>query len=149
MTRRRIRFAAIGGMLVLLTASSCSGDDGVLSVDGAWARSSARTQNAGAAYMSIEGGDLGDRLIGVSVSKDVAAMAELHESVMAGDGTMTMQAVPSVEIGPHSRVSFEPGGLHIMLMQLAEPLEDGATFSLVLRFEQAGDMTVEFEIRDE
>lgn len=148
MSRTWIRLAAIGGVLVLL-AASCSSNDGALSIDDAWARSSAGMQDAGVAYMTVAGGDQGDRLIGVSVSSDVAAKAALHESVMDEDGTMTMQAVPTIEIGANSRVLLEPGGFHIMLMQLVEPLEAGATFSLVLTFEQAGDITVEVEIRDE
>jgi len=106
-------------------------------------------QSAGVVYMTIVGGDQSDRLVSVSVSSDVAAMAELHESVMAEDGTMTMRAVSDVDIGSGSTVLFEPGGLHVMLVQLVDPLEMGATFSLVLTFERAGDLTIEVEIRDD
>jgi hypothetical protein len=45
-------------------------------------------------------------------------------------------------------VSLEPGGYHIMLLDLAEPLEDGDTFELTLRFEQAGEMDLTVDVRE-
>ena len=57
--------------------------------------------------------DTADRLIAVA---SPLAMAEMHESVMADDGTMAMNAVDGVDVPPNSTVAFESGGLHIMFM---------------------------------
>lgn len=134
-------------------AGACGGG-GDLGVDDVWARTSANTQNAGAAYMTITGGDTADRLVGVSVGSEVAAMAELHETAMGMDdsgestGMMTMQQVASIEVPADTEVMLEPGGFHVMMMQLAEPLQTGATFELTLVFEQAGQVKVSVEVRE-
>ena len=59
-----------------------------------------------------------------------------------GDGAMTMQEVESIPLPAGETVKLEPGGYHIMLLDLAEPLEEGMEFELTLTFEQAGELTV-------
>lgn len=135
-------------VVVALTAAACGGDGGI-DIDDAWARSSARMQNAGAVYMTITAGGDGDRLTGVSVDSSVAMMAELHETQMSDDGTMAMQEVPNMAIPADGELKLEPGSFHIMLMQLAEPLESGAEFPVTLTFENAGEVTVDVEVREE
>ncbi|MDH3308349.1 MAG: copper chaperone PCu(A)C [Acidimicrobiia bacterium] len=128
----------------------CSGT-ATVTIDDAWARTSASTQNAGAAYMTIVGGDTADRLVAVSVASAVARTAELHETTMGSgdtDGMMMMQEVPVLEIPAGERVSLEPGGYHVMLMMLAEPLVTGAAFDVTLTFEQAGEIVVPVEVRE-
>lgn len=140
-----------------------------------WARASADGQKNGAAYMVIRGGESADRLIAATVSTDIAARAEIHETVMAdadgtdsqadgdmgtggngmssngGDhgsgGAMTMREVEAIEIPAGEEVALEPGGYHVMLMELVEPLVAGDTFDLTLTFENAGDVTVTVEVR--
>jgi len=135
-------------VVLALTAAACGGDGGV-EIDDPWARSSARMQNAGAVYMTINAGGDGDTLIGVSVDSSVAMMAELHETSMNDEGTMAMQQVPNMPIPADGELSLEPGSFHIMLMQLAEPLETGAEFPVTLTFENAGEVTVDVEVREE
>ncbi|MGI9647074.1 MAG: copper chaperone PCu(A)C [Acidimicrobiia bacterium] len=138
--------------LALIVAACGGGGD--LAIDDAWARTSANMQNAGAAYMTITGGDTADRLIGVSVPSEVAAMAELHETAMGmGDdgestGMMMMQQVPSIEVPADAEVMLEPGGFHVMMMNLAAPLETGSTFDVTLMFESAGEVSVSVEVRE-
>jgi copper(I)-binding protein len=133
---------------VALTAAACGGDGGI-EIDDAWARTSASMQNAGAVYMTISGGDDADTLIGAAVDDSVAAMAEVHESSMSDDGTMMMQEVEGIDVPADGSVNLEPGGYHIMLMQLAEPLETGAEFTVTLTFEDAGDVEVDVEVRED
>lgn len=140
-------FALIAAMAIGITA--CGGDDsGGIEIDDPWARTSATVQNAGAAYMTLTAGDTADTLVGVSVDSSVAGMAQLHESVTGADGMMMMRAVPSIEVPANASVSLEPGGYHVMLMNLAEPLVAGAEFDLTLEFEGAGDVVVTVTVRD-
>jgi copper(I)-binding protein len=134
---------------VALTAVACGGGGGI-EIGDAWARTSASMQNAGAVYMTISADDEGDTLTGVSVDSSVAAVAELHETTMSDDdsGTMMMQEVVSIEVPTSGEVSLEPGGYHVMLMQLAEPLVAGNEFTVTLSFENAGDVDVNVEVRD-
>lgn len=148
--------------------------DDMPAISDAWARASADGQANGAAYMTITGGDRDDRLIGAAVSPEVAARAEVHETVMADDGdtdmanggtgssgtgmsgtgmsgmggTMTMREVDAIDIPAGEDVALEPGGYHVMLMELVEPLVAGDQFDLTLTFEQAGDVTVTLEVRE-
>ena len=143
------RLVALLAVLAMVFAA-CGDDDGgdAIEIGDPWARTSAMVQNAGAAYMTITAGDSGDTLIGVSVDSSVAGMAELHQSAMGDDGMMTMSMVPSIHVPANGSVSLEPGGYHVMLMNLAAPLEAGQTFEITLEFETAGEKTVTVEVRE-
>ncbi|HAX81851.1 MAG TPA: hypothetical protein DCY40_04710 [Actinobacteria bacterium] len=70
-----------------------------------------------------------------------------HDMGDMGDG-MTMQAVSRVPIGAGATVVFEPGGYHVMLLGLVEPLVAGASFEVTLTFESAGEIVVVAEVRE-
>jgi copper(I)-binding protein len=111
---------------------------GDLVVENPWARES--VTRTGAVYLTVRnGGDQDDRLVGVS--SEVADKAELHSSVMQ-DGVMKMRAVEAVDVPAHGEAVLEPGGLHIMLIGLKAPLEEGKSFALTLEFENAGGIEV-------
>jgi len=149
-------------VLVLLALAAvlvaCGGNDsaattgneitvGDLAIVDAWARPPAMAGGNAAAYFVVRNdGDAADRLIGVS---SPLAMAEMHESVMADDGTMTMNPVDGVDIPAGSSVAFERGGLHIMFMGVAEPPAVGDTISLTLVFQNAGEVTLDVPVRAE
>ncbi len=140
-------------LLIVVLLAACGGgatDEsaaGGISVEDAWARPPAMAGGNGAAYFLIRNdGNTADRLIGVS---SPLAMAEMHESVMADDGTMSMNPVDGVDVAPNSTVAFEPGGLHIMFMGVSEPPAAGDTVSLTLTFENAGEMTIDVPVREE
>lgn len=131
--------------LLWLTGVSVAQADDVIQVKDPWARETPPGVSHGAAYMTLvnEGG-VKDRLIGAR--SGVANVAELHTHLME-DGVVKMRGLEGVNVPPGTPVVFEPGGLHIMLIELKEPLEAGERFPLTLEFERAGDMTVEVEVR--
>ncbi|MDX2344996.1 MAG: copper chaperone PCu(A)C [Acidimicrobiia bacterium] len=134
--------------ILALVAGACGGeDDASLDVAEAWARSALGPN--GAVYLTIEGGDADTALSGVSVSSDVAASAQLHQTVMRDDGTMAMTRLPNVEIPAGSTVMMVPGGVHVMLMELAKPLELGDTLDMTLTFDSGTELTTTVEVRDE
>jgi copper(I)-binding protein len=57
-------------------------------------------------------------------------------------GVMKMRPAVSPEIPPGKEVRLEPGGMHIMLMQLRQPLREGESIPITLIFEEAGEITV-------
>jgi copper(I)-binding protein len=132
-----------------LLAAACGDDDASPDVNDAWARASAMVQNAGALYMTIEGGSDDAVVTGVSVPTDVAAMAMLHETAMDDDGAMSMSMVPQIEVPAGETVSLEPGGFHVMMMDLAAPLEVGQTFDVTVMFGDGTEVAVTAEVRDE
>ena len=138
-----------------------------ITLDGGWARTSPAMATAGAVYVEItNAGGVDDALVDVSVDPSVAARAELHETTAAeptddtdddgmgeGSGTtmggmMEMRPVEEIPVPAGGSVSLEPGGYHIMLLELAAPLEVGATIEVTLTFAEAGDLVLEAEVRD-
>jgi periplasmic copper chaperone A len=117
---------------------------GDLVIESPWARES--VTRTGAAYLTVRNdGDQDDRLIGVA--SEVTDKAELHSSVMQ-DGVMRMRAVEAVEVPAHGEAVLAPGGLHVMLVGLKAPLEEGGSFALTLTFEDAGEVEVMTTIED-
>ncbi len=124
-------------LLMLTACSSASG----MSVRGAVVAEPAGP--VAAAYFEIENtSETGDRLIGVRA--DVAE-AEIHRSFIEA-GTMRMEAMAFVDVGGGEVVVFQPGGLHIMLLDVAD-LQAGDTVNIILEFEEAGLVEIEAPVR--
>jgi periplasmic copper chaperone A len=97
--------------------------------------------SVGAVYFSIANAGLkADRLM--AISSPIAGKAEIHESRLV-NGSIEMRPVAWVECPPGATVKIEPGGLHVMLLGLTRPLAAGMQFPLMLRFRDAGSLTVQ------
>ncbi len=93
---------------------------------------------ATAMYFEITNtGEGPDRLVGV---QSEIGIAEVHRSYFDGE-LMHMEPVPEVIIGGGEVVVFAPGGLHIMLLEVAA-LEAGQTATVTLEFEVVGKIEV-------
>jgi len=135
-------------LAALLAAPVIAADFDVayLRVSDPWSRALPPVSPTGAAYFTIHNrGDTADRL--VSVETPLAGHAELHEHVHE-DGLMKMQKLDGLSVAPGEQVSFEPGGYHVMLFNLKQPLVAGTPYPLTLQFEQAGSLQVEVEVRE-
>jgi copper(I)-binding protein len=141
-----VRWLALLSALAVVLAA-CGGSD-VVSVENQWSRTSPNMTTAGVAYFEITASET-DRLIGAAVDPSIAAKVELHETSMNDEGAMMMQPVPAIDLPAGETVKLEPGGLHIMLMQLTEPLETGQTYILTLQFAESDDQEIEVEVREE
>jgi copper(I)-binding protein len=143
---RRALLALLAGVWALI---GCGGDDdepgagnAPVTVTDAWARSTSAAQTTGAVYFSVES-DSDDTLVSASVPSSIAARAELHEQVANDDGSMVMRALTDgLALTAGQPAVFEPGGLHVMLVDLAAPLVIGATFDLTLGFDHADAVSV-------
>ena len=131
-------------LVVLLLTSACAGSPEI-TIDDPWARPGFKGDNS-AVYLVINNStEQGDGLIGAS--SDVANMTEIHLSKMDAEGTMTMERQDLIGIPASETVTLEPGGLHVMLMNLVNDLNVGDTFDLTLAFQRAGDIVVEVEVK--
>jgi copper(I)-binding protein len=115
-----------------------------ITVDKVWARPSAGAAKTSAAYFTVSDAGKPDRLTGVSTP--AAAMAELHETIN-DNGIMKMRGVPGIALEPGKPVIFAPGGYHVMLMGLKQPLKVGDTFPLTLTFEHSAPVTVNVPVQ--
>ena len=94
-----------------------------------------------AAYLVIENGSgTDDQLVGIST--DVAGTVEIHRTTEDYEGRSTMEEQARLDVPAGATVTFEPGGLHLMLLQVSEPLEIDGTFDLELEFVEAGEVRV-------
>jgi len=128
-------------------AAQVAGETSPHRIAGAWSRAMPPTAPTGAVYFTVENtGQQPDRLLGAYTQR--AGRTELHTHIHEGE-VMRMQQVDSVELPAGSRVEFKPGGNHVMLFDLRQPLNEGERFSLTLKFEHAGDVPVEVSILED
>lgn len=66
---------------------------------------------------------------------------------MDGGGMMSMQPVESIPVAAGATVALEPGGYHIMLLDVKKVLAVGDTIDVTLTFEKAGEVTTTAEVR--
>jgi periplasmic copper chaperone A len=157
-TRRPLTLLA--ALALVVGAAACGDDDDTdtggngddvtaeVTVEDAWARTSPMAASNGAAYMILTS-TVDDRLVAASVDEAVAATAEVHETAMDDEtGEMAMREVAGIDLPAGTAVTLEPGGYHVMLLDLASPLEPGTTIEVTLTFEEAGEQTVTVEVRD-
>lgn len=124
---------------LFLTACSKPASPGIR-VSDAWARATAAGQTSAAVYADIDNrGGMGDVLI--AVSSDRAAHAMLHEGNVE-NGIAKMRMVERLDLAPGRHTELKPGGSHIMLMGVREPLTAGQRFTLRLKFEKSGEIEV-------
>ncbi len=84
-----------------------------------------------AAYFLLDNGTR-DTVVVDSVTTTVTGMVELHETTIDSAGVARMRPVEALVVPPDSVVTLRPGGLHLMLMNVAEPLEAGQRIPLTL-----------------
>ena len=116
-----------------------------ITIADAWARESPPSTTNGAVYMTLlNQGQATDRL--VSAAGEVSETIELH-TVRMEESMMKMRRIDAIPVVPGIPTMLKPGGFHIMLLGLKQPLVAGRTFPLRLRFEQAGEITVDVSVR--
>jgi copper(I)-binding protein len=129
----RLLFAVLLAALPVATFA----DQSAIHLDHAWSRA-ALAGHEGAVYLTIVGTGTGDTLTGITTP--VSAKAELHQSVN-DHGVVKMRPVADLSIEPGKPVTLAPGGYHIMLMDLKQPLKQGDSFPITLSFAKAGQIT--------
>jgi len=137
---------AVGlGVVLARSLGNESGGNQIL-IERPWSRETPKSAVTGAGYMTIKNrGDKADRL--VSAESDMAQRAELHQTTNE-DGIMKMRAVTDGIVVPaKGQIDLQPGStFHIMLVDLREPLKEGARVPLLLTFERAGAIAVELAV---
>lgn len=138
---------ALALTMLAMTPTAWAGDAklGALEIKSAWARATPPKAPAGGAFLSVtNGGTAADSLI--SARSDVAKTVELHTHLQQGD-VMRMAAVDKIDVAPGQTVALAPGGLHVMLIGLKQPLTEGASFPLELTFANAGKVVVTVDVK--
>ncbi len=134
-----MKLSVIGYLLLLGVSGSVYAS--TLTVEAAWARATPPGAPVGAVYMDLF--NPGKEAITVNqIKTSVARMAQIH-STLNVDGVMRMRSAMPLTIGASERLSLAPGGMHVMLMGLRQPLAAGATFNLDLGLANGENLRVE------
>ena len=138
----------VAALISLLSSSSLYAQEfklGDITIANPWSRATPKGSPVGAGYLIIKNsGKTGDRLI--SASSDGAREVQVHEMSMDG-GVMKMRELRNgLELPAGAAVELKPGGYHLMLMDLKNPLMKDSTVKVTLKFEHAGTVPVEFKI---
>lgn len=132
-------------LLVSLVALSVTAwaQSTTVKVEDAWVRGTVATQKATGAFMRIT--PSADARL-VSVSSPAAGVVEIHEMAMEKD-VMRMRQVPGLDLAAGRTVELKPGGYHVMLMDLKQPLKGGDSVPMTLVFEDAAKARFTQEIQ--
>ena len=117
---------------------------GNLSIDDVWARTGQPGQ-VSAAYFEVKNKGAADKI--VSANCDCAKATELHNVKMI-DGAMKMYQVQAMDIPADGELKLKPGSYHIMLIGLNRPLVAGETLPIKVKFEKAGEVTLQAKVKD-
>ena len=113
-----------------------------VTVTDAWVRSTVAGQKGTGAFMKITAKE-GTRLVGVSTP--AAGVGEVHEMKMEND-IMKMRAVPALDLPAGKVVELKPGGFHVMLMDVKQPLVKDSKVPLILLFKDAKGIESKLEL---
>ena len=113
-------------------------------VKNAWVRATVQGQKATGAFMQITAQAVSTL---VSVSTPVAAVAELHEMKMDGDVMRMRPLTKGLELPAGKAVQLQPGGYHLMLMELKLPLQKDTTIPLTLTLRDSKGVQSTQELR--
>jgi copper(I)-binding protein len=130
---------ALAGYVVSLQRAG-----GALSVSHGWVRAVPEVAPASAAYLEIRNdADRARALVGGRT--DRARVVEIHE-VRSEGGSMSMSPIEELVIAPRSAARLAPGGPHLMLIGLRQPLREGETLELELRFADGEELPVRLPV---
>lgn len=118
--------------LSLLFSVHLAANDGAITVNGAYARATPPNAPTSAIFMQMNNNS--EQTVSlVSASTPAAGRVELHTMLMDGD-VMQMRQVEKIEVPAGKQVELKPGGLHLMLFDLANKFAEGEEVELTLVF---------------
>jgi copper(I)-binding protein len=114
-----------------------------VTVADAWVRGTVTGQKATGAFMQLQSPT--DTAL-VSAASPVAGVVEIHEMKMDA-GVMKMGAIRSLAVSAGKPTELKPGGYHVMLMELKQPLKEGETVPVMLTFEDKAGKRQTVEVK--
>ena len=133
-------------LAVLFVLTGLSFAQSKVVVEGAWVGEVPPSSPVAAAYMTITNeGTADDKLL--SVTSSISGSTMIHQTVVDEEGVARMNMIDALVIPAGKSVVLKPGGTHIMLMDLKEPVTGNGKIELDLKFESAGEMKIEAPVK--
>ncbi len=130
--------------IFLLTACGATSTD--IEVHDPWARPAFQGMNTAVYFLIHNHSDVADEII--SASTDIAETAGLHKSEVGANDMMEMNMQASVPLPIDAGITFEPGGLHIMLTSVKKDLNVGDSFTVTLHFKGHPQIIITVSVLD-
>lgn len=108
-----------------------------------WVRGTVAAQKATGAFMELTSSE--DAVL-VSASSPLAGVVEVHHMTM-DQGVMKMRAIPRLDLPAGKTVRLEPGGYHVMLMDLKQQLKAGDVVAITLEVQGKDGRTRTVEVK--
>ena len=119
-----------------------------VTVKDSWVRGTTPAQKATGAFMEITSSDAAALL---SAASPAAGVVEIHTMKME-DGVMKMRQIPKLDLPAGKGIKLQPGGNHVMLMDLKQQLKKGDVVPITLKIEgkdkQVQTLEIKAEVRD-
>lgn len=114
-------------------------------IEGPMIRAAPNAGSTTAGYVILRNvGDADDRLM--AVTSDIARSVSIH-ATQVKDGVMSMEALSDgVPLPAGETVILAPRGLHLMIQGTVDPLAEGQTVPLTLKFATAGPKVITFTV---
>ncbi|MBX9730488.1 MAG: copper chaperone PCu(A)C [Sphingomonas sp.] len=122
-----------------IALSACS-QPAELFVDQGYVRLPAVKGNPGVAYFTLHGGDADTKLL--SVTAPTVIKTELHESMMNGS-MASMTPIADLPVPAKAKLTFAPGGKHVMLFNINGSVKPGGTMKLIFTF--SNNLRIEYD----
>ena len=129
---------------IAMYVASLQPSAGDFEITGAWIRATPPNRDVTAAYLVIRNRSDQPREL-LSVETAAAAYTELH-TMRQVDDMMEMEKIERLLVPAQGEAALEPGGNHIMLFGVSDPLAEGEEISLTLRFDDQSTRTVTAEV---
>lgn len=134
------KYLSVLALTTLIFLSACGKKEPHVEISNAWTRATQEEQDVGAAYMTLNANtDLTLTEIESSVTEDV----EIH-SMSTENGVMKMRMLDELPLKANTPVELSPGGFHLMLFDLENPLKagDNVRFTLHFKDKQGKELTL-------
>ncbi len=100
---------------------------------------------ATAAFMVLKNTGTADTRL-VRVANPASATTEMHTHLNDG-GVMRMRQVPDIAVKAGGEAVLQPGGLHVMMIELKSPLKAGDSVPLTLTYADGSSKVIDAPVR--
>ena len=132
--------ALLTSAVLVFAVSGCSAEQ--LEISDSWVRSSDMSVSGGMTGMFMEITNPSSNEITLIGGSSDAGMVEIHETVMGADGMQMQEINGGIEIPAGGTVVLQPGGLHVMIMNLNSDVVAGDEVSVELEFDGHPNVSV-------
>ena len=116
-----------------------------ISVENPYVRAMPPGQTVTGAFMLLKNTADEKRAV-VRAESSVAGIVELHTHINE-DGVMKMRQIPQIDIDAQSTTELKPGGLHVMLIDVPNQLNEGDQVDIKLVFDDGTDQLIQAPVK--